>query len=51
MGPVTAAPDLDGCGDRGVALKDLAALEDRIWLVIDDVHELRSLTRSASSSC
>jgi LuxR family maltose regulon positive regulatory protein len=23
-------------------LKDLASLEDRIWLVIDDVHELRS---------
>ena len=40
--PVTAAPDLDGWGIVEWLLKDLAALEDRIWLVIDDVHELRS---------
>jgi LuxR family transcriptional regulator, maltose regulon positive regulatory protein len=40
--PVTAAPDLDGWSIVEWLLKDLAALEDRIWLVIDDVHELRS---------
>ena len=39
--PVTAAPDLDGGAVVEWLLKDLAALEDRIWLVIDDVHELR----------
>ena len=40
--PVTAAPDLDGWAVTEWLLKDLAGLEDRIWLVIDDVHELRS---------
>jgi LuxR family transcriptional regulator, maltose regulon positive regulatory protein len=40
--PVTAAPDLDGWAIVEWLLKDLAAPEDRIWLVIDDVHELRS---------
>src|SRR5579871_4093207 len=40
--PVTAAPDLDGWTVSEWLLKDLAGLEDRIWLVIDDVHELRS---------
>jgi len=40
--PVTAVPDLDGWAVTEWLLKDLAALEDRIWLVIDDVHELRS---------
>jgi LuxR family transcriptional regulator, maltose regulon positive regulatory protein len=40
--PVTAAPDLDGWSMVEWLLKDLAAPEDRIWLVIDDVHELRS---------
>jgi LuxR family transcriptional regulator, maltose regulon positive regulatory protein len=40
--PVTAAPDLDGWAIVEWLLKDLAVLEDRIWLVIDDVHELRS---------
>ena len=40
--PVTAAPDLDGWAIVEWLLKDLAALEDRIWLVIDDMHELRS---------
>jgi len=40
--PVTAAPDLDGWAIVEWLLKDLAALEDRVWLVIDDVHELRS---------
>jgi LuxR family transcriptional regulator, maltose regulon positive regulatory protein len=37
---LTAAPDLDGWAITERLLKDLARLEDRIWLVIDDVHEL-----------
>jgi LuxR family transcriptional regulator, maltose regulon positive regulatory protein len=37
---VTGAPDLDGWGLVERLLADLAALEDRLWLVIDDVHEL-----------
>jgi len=40
--PVTAVPDLDGWAVTEWLLKDLAGLEDRIWLVIDDAHELRS---------
>src|SRR5712691_5015182 len=40
--PLTAAPDLDGWAIVERLLKDLARLEDRIWLVIDDVHELAS---------
>jgi LuxR family maltose regulon positive regulatory protein len=40
--PVTAAPGLDGWAIIEGLLKDLAALEDRIWLFVDDVHELRS---------
>jgi LuxR family maltose regulon positive regulatory protein len=40
--PLTAAPDLDGWAIAERLLKDLAPLEDRIWLVIDDVHELAS---------
>ena len=39
---VTAAPDLDGWAIVERLLKDLAPLADRIWLVIDDVHELGS---------
>jgi LuxR family transcriptional regulator, maltose regulon positive regulatory protein len=39
---LTAAPDLDGWTIVERLLKDLAALEDRLWLVIDDVHELGS---------
>ncbi len=42
MGELTAAPDLDGWTIVERLLKDLAPLEDRIWLVIDDVHELGS---------
>ena len=38
--PLTAAPDLDGWAIVERLLKDLAPLEDRLWLVIDDVHEL-----------
>jgi LuxR family transcriptional regulator, maltose regulon positive regulatory protein len=40
--PMTAAPDLDGWAVVEVLLKDLAALDERIWLVINDVQELRS---------
>ncbi len=40
--PVTAAPGLDGWAMVERLLKDLAALDERIWLVIDDVHELHS---------
>ena len=39
---LTAAPDLDGWAVVERLLKDLASLADRLWLVIDDVHELRS---------
>ena len=39
---LTAAPDLDGWAIAERLLKDLAPLGDRIWLVIDDVHELGS---------
>ena len=38
--PLTAAPDLDGWAIVEQLLADLAPLADRIWLVIDDVHEL-----------
>jgi len=40
--PLTAAPDLDGGAIAERLLTDLAPLDDRIWLVIDDVHELGS---------
>jgi LuxR family maltose regulon positive regulatory protein len=40
--PVTAAPDLDGWAITERLLKDLAPLQDRTWLVIDDAHELGS---------
>ncbi|MBO0815557.1 MAG: LuxR family transcriptional regulator, partial [Actinobacteria bacterium] len=39
---VTAAPDLDGWALVERLLKDLAPLDNRIWLVLDDVHELGS---------
>jgi LuxR family transcriptional regulator, maltose regulon positive regulatory protein len=39
---LTAAPDLDGWAITERLLEDLAPLEDRLWLVIDDVHELGS---------
>ena len=39
---LTAAPDLDGWAIAERLLKDLVPLQDRIWLVIDDVHELGS---------
>jgi LuxR family maltose regulon positive regulatory protein len=40
--PLTAAPDLDGWAVVERLLTDLGGLQDRVWLVIDDVHELRS---------
>ena len=39
---LTAAPDLDGWAVVERLLEDLASLEDRLWLVIDDLHELDS---------
>ena len=39
---LTAAPDLDGRAILERLLKDLAPLDDQLWLVVDDVHELRS---------
>ena len=38
--PLTAAPDLDCEAIVERLLTDLAPLADRIWLVIDDVHQL-----------
>jgi LuxR family maltose regulon positive regulatory protein len=40
--PLTAAPELDGWTVVERLLEDLASLEDRVWLVIDDLHELCS---------
>src|SRR6516164_559736 len=37
---LTAAPDLDGWVITERLLTDLAPLDDRVWLVVDDVHEL-----------
>jgi LuxR family transcriptional regulator, maltose regulon positive regulatory protein len=37
---LTAAPDLDGWVITERLLKDLAPLDDRVWLVVDDVQEL-----------
>jgi LuxR family maltose regulon positive regulatory protein len=39
---LTAAPDLDGWALVERLLTDLASLEERLWLVIDDVHQLGS---------
>ena len=39
---VTVGPDLDGWTIVERLLADLGSLRDRIWLVIDDVHELDS---------
>jgi LuxR family transcriptional regulator, maltose regulon positive regulatory protein len=37
---VSAAPDLDGWALVERLLNDLAPLKERLWLVVDDVHEL-----------
>ena len=42
MRALTATPDLDGWAIVEWLLKDLAPLEGRLWLVIDDLHELDS---------
>jgi LuxR family transcriptional regulator, maltose regulon positive regulatory protein len=39
---LTAAPSLDGEAIVERLLEDLASLQDRVWLVIDDLHELHS---------
>jgi LuxR family transcriptional regulator, maltose regulon positive regulatory protein len=39
---LTAAPDLDGWAILERLLGDLASLGERLWLVIDDLHELGS---------
>jgi LuxR family maltose regulon positive regulatory protein len=39
---LTAAPDLDGWLIVERLLEDLSSLRDRLWLVVDDVHELQS---------
>jgi LuxR family transcriptional regulator, maltose regulon positive regulatory protein len=39
--PLTASPDLDGWAVVERLLTDLAPLADRMWLVIDDAHDLR----------
>ncbi len=39
---LTAAPDLDGWTIVERLIEDMAALHERIWLVIDDLDELRS---------
>jgi LuxR family maltose regulon positive regulatory protein len=39
---LSAAPDLDGWALVERLLADLAPLRDRLWLVIDDLHELGS---------
>jgi LuxR family maltose regulon positive regulatory protein len=40
--PLTAAPDLDGWAVVERLLTDLAPVEDRLWLMIDDAHLLDS---------
>ena len=40
--PLTATPDLDGWAIVEGLLHDLHSLPDRIWLVVDDLHELHS---------
>jgi len=40
--PLTAAPDMDGWAIVERLLTDLAPLQDQLWLVIDDAHELDS---------
>jgi LuxR family transcriptional regulator, maltose regulon positive regulatory protein len=42
LGEVAAAPDLDGWAFVENLLADLAPLEDRLWLVIDDLDEVRA---------
>jgi LuxR family maltose regulon positive regulatory protein len=39
---LTAAPDLDGATVVRRLLEDLRSLPERLWLVIDDLHELQA---------
>src|SRR5215468_6401295 len=39
---LSAAPDLDGWAITERLLTDLAPLDQRLWLIIDDLHELGS---------
>ena len=39
---MTAAPDVDGWAFVESLLADLAPLEDRLWLIIDDLDEVRA---------
>jgi LuxR family transcriptional regulator, maltose regulon positive regulatory protein len=39
---LTAAPDLDGATVVRRLLEDLSSLDERLWLVIDDLHELQA---------
>jgi LuxR family maltose regulon positive regulatory protein len=43
--PLTPAPDLDGWAIVERLLADLAPLAERLWLMIDDVHELGAEAR------
>ena len=47
---LTAAPDLDGWAVVERLLRDLAPLQDRLWLVVDDAHELGSAEARSSFS-
>ena len=42
LGEVTAAPDVDGWVFVENLLAELAPLEDRLWLIIDDLDEVRA---------
>jgi len=42
VGPLTSAPDVDCWAVVERLLKDLGALEEQLWLVVDDLQELRS---------
>jgi len=48
---VSAAPDLDGWALVERLLNDLAPLEERLWLVVDDVHELDPAQALRQLSC
>src|SRR5215831_19855405 len=39
---LAAAPDLDGETAVGRLFEDLSSLDERLWLVVDDLHELQS---------
>jgi hypothetical protein len=39
---LTAAPDLDGATIVRRLLEDLGSVDERLWLVIDDLHELQA---------